>query len=395
MKQANQTASSAISLLLCTIVAVWFWHSAGTRLYSGQAQAQSVSDSTLMIDRSWTALPSLFYSPRTRWGGGGSVRFFPRREYGTRPTNIAFSFIYTTRKQMIISLVPDLFFKTKRRRLYSSILYFDFPDVFYGIGNDTRLDDTESYTARTVSFLVSGEQEIAPDLSMGLQTWVRNERVRDTDQDPEPESETDTVPDPDPDELGILEQGLIPGSTQGTAIGTGLFFRWDTRDNLFYTTNGSFIRAAFMLFPSELGSDFAFSRTTLDMRRYFPLNWRFAVALRSYNQATTGTTPFQLLPQVGGNSVMRGYAEGRYRDNISSVVQAELRGYIWGPVSAALFGSIGDVQERFSQLGSDTPIAALGGGIRLLVNDEGLNFRVDYAYGREGGRLYFTLGEAF
>ena len=333
------------------------------------------ADSTIWVERSWTALPSLFYSPRTKLGGGGSVRFFPRRLQGTRPTNIQFSFIYTARRQMVISLVPDLYFRKKQRRLFASILYLDFPDVFYGIGNDTST--SEGYTSRTVSFLLSGEQEIMPDLSLGLQTWIRRERVTEVK------------------EGGILADSTLAGSTKGTAVGTGMFLRWDTRDNFFNTYRGVFIRGSWMPFSPVLGSDYTFSRTTIDVRGFIPLNWRYVFAMRSYNQAASGTTPFQLLPQIGGRSLMRGYAEGRFRHQVLSVFQAELRAYVWGPFGAVIFGSLGDVQQRIGDLGSDPPIAAGGAGLRLLINDEGLNFRIDYGVGRDGGGFYFTIGEAF
>ena len=342
------------------------------------AQSPSVQvDSVQWVDASWTALPSLFYSPRTKLGGGGSVRYFPKREVGRRPTNIQFSFIYTARKQMVISLVPDLFFKEKRKRLYISALYLDFPDVFFGVGNDLPRSASESFTSQIASFLVSGEQEIAPQLSLGLQTWLRYEQVSERK------------------EGGFLDSGNLVGTDKGTAIGVGTFFRWDTRDNFFYTNHGTYVRGSWMVFPEQIGSDYNFSRLTFDVRRFVPLNWRYVVALRSYTQAAIGDTPFQLLPQIGGRSLMRGYSEGRYKHNVLSVVQAELRAYVWGPFGAVVFGSLGDVQQRVSGFGSDTPIAAGGGGLRLLINDEGLNFRIDYGIGRDGGNFYFTLGEAF
>ena len=92
---------------------------------------------------------------------------------------------------------------------------------------------------------------------------------------------------------------------------------------------------------------------------------------------------------------MRGYREGRYRDNVLTVLQAEYRLIVWGPVGFALFGSVGDLQPRYSALGSEKLIFAGGPGLRFLINEEGLNFRIDYGYGREGGSFYFTLGEAF
>ncbi len=285
--------------------------------------------------------------------------------------------MYTAKKQLVLSLVPDLFFDHGRRRVFASALYLNFPDRFYGIGNDAPLDDSEGYTAKTSSLLLSGEQEVRPNLSLGLQTWIRYEKVTETDS------------------TGVLFDGSITGSTKGTATGAGLFFRWDTRDNYFYTTNGLYLRGSWMFFGSALSGDFRFSRAALDMRRFIPIGWRHVIALRGYTQAVEGSAPFQLLPQVGGRALMRGYPEGRYRDNVMAVLQAEYRLVVWGPIGFVMFGSAGDLQRRYDALGSEKLILAGGPGLRLMINEEGLNFRVDYGVGRDGGAFYFTLGEAF
>jgi hypothetical protein len=41
------------------------------------------------------------------------------------------------------------------------------------------------------------------------------------------------------------------------------------------------------------------------------------------------------------------------------------------------------------------PKYALGAGLRLRLNDEGVHGRVDYAVSPAGGALYITLLEAF
>ncbi len=342
-----------------------------------QDNAVPLADTTNYVASSWVVLPSLFYSPKTKIGGGGSVRYFPKRVAGVRPSSISASAIYTAKKQLILSLVPDLFFNNGRRRFYASALYLNFPDVFYGIGNDLPLSESESYTARTSSLLLSGEQEVWPNLSLGLQTWLRYEKVTETDS------------------LGILFSGELPGSTRGTATGAGLFFRWDTRDNYFYTSEGLYIRGAWMSFGSALSGDFKFNRVSLDIRHFMPIGWRHIIALRAYTQAVEGTAPFQLLPQAGGRSLLRGYPEGRFRDNVMAMLQAEYRLVVWGPVGFVVFGSVGDLQRRYSALGSEKLLYAGGPGLRLMINEEGLNFRVDYGIGQDGGAFYFTLGEAF
>ena len=284
--------TSAHNRLMGIFLLLLFLAVPSSKLFA-QSENVAAQDTVIWVERSWSALPSLFYSPKTRIGGGGSVRFFPRRIEGTRPTNIQFSIIYTARKQMVMSLVPDIFFKEKRRRLFISALYLDFPDFFFGIGNDTEINgideetnlkETANYTANIASFLVSGEQEIRPNLSMGLQSWIRYERVSEIQ---------------DSTTLSTLD---ITGSERGTAVGTGVFFRWDTRDNFFYTYSGNYVRGSFMHFPSALGSDYEFSRATLDVRRFVPLSWRFIIAMRAYSQASMGDAPFQLLPKLEGEA---------------------------------------------------------------------------------------------
>lgn len=346
-----------------------------------RAQGTVAPDSADFIQSSWVVLPSLFYSPKTGLGGGGSVRYFPKRLVSARPSSISATAVYTSKKQLILSLVPDIFFDGGRKRVFASMLYLDFPDVFYGVGNDAPLSESESYTARTASFLVSGEQRVWSDLSLGLQGWLRYEKIRDA----EPPG---TAP-------GVLFLGELPGSTEGTAVGLGTFFRWDTRDNYFYTTSGLYVRGAMMFFGNALGGDYRFRRYSLDIRKFIPIGWRHIVALRSYTRAADGETPFQLLPQIGGRELMRGYPEGRYRDNVMQTLQLEYRLIVYGPIGFVTFASIGDLQPRFDALGSEKLIFAAGPGVRFLINEQGLNFRIDYGIGRDGGAFYFTLGEAF
>ncbi len=363
------------------LFAALFFYSICFSTNRSQAQSSSIADSSGYVKSSWVVLPSLFYTPKTGIGGGGAVRYFPKRHASVRPSSISASAVYTAKKQLILSLVPDIFFDGGKKRVFASILFLDFPDLFYGVGNDAPLTDSETYTARTASFLVSGEQEVLPRFSLGLQGWLRYESVR------EPES-----PDTSP---GVLFAGELPGSKKGTAVGLGTFFRWDTRNNYFYTSNGTYVRGAVMFFGDAFGGDYKFRRYSLDIRKYFPIGWRHVIALRSYTRAVDGVTPFQLLPQIGGRELMRGYPEGRYRDNVMQTLQAEYRLLVYGPIGFVTFVSVGDLQPRFSDLGSEKLIFAAGPGLRFLINEEGLNFRIDYGIGRDGGSFYFTLGEAF
>jgi outer membrane protein assembly factor BamA len=150
-----------------------------------------------------------------------------------------------------------------------------------------------------------------------------------------------------------------------------------------------------MLFDPAFGSDYRFSRTALDIRHFTPIGWRHVIAFQFYNLLVEGEAPFQLLPEIGGQVLMRGYAQGRYKNNIMLALQAEYRLIVYGPVGFVVFASAADVQRRFEDVGSDRLILSAGPGMRFLINDEVLNFLIDYGIGRDGGAFYFTLGEAF
>ncbi len=340
------------------------------------AEAQP-RDSSDVIKRSWVVLPSLFYTPRTKIGGGGSVRFYPERLRGERPSVVQASFVYTQRRQMIASLSPDLFFDGDRRRVFGSFLFFNFPDRFYGIGNDQPLSASESYTARTASALVGGEQEVAPAFRIGAMAWVRHEQLRDLEDD------------------GTLIAGTLTGSRRGWVVGPGAFLRWDTRDHLFYPTSGSYARLSWMYFDPAFGSDYRFSRAGLDVRTFWWLGWDQIIAVQFQGLAVEGATPFQLLPEIGGSELVRGYPQGRYKDRVMLALQAEYRLWVYGPIGFNVFGAMADLQPAFRSVGSDPFVFAGGLGLRFLMNEQGVNFRIDYAWGREGGTLYMSVGEAF
>ncbi|MEZ4699781.1 MAG: BamA/TamA family outer membrane protein [Rhodothermales bacterium] len=330
-----------------------------------------------VVKRSWVALPSLFYSPRTKIGGGGSVRFFPERLRGERPSVIQASVVYTQRKQTIVTFSPDLFFDHDRWRAFGTLLYFNFPDRFYGIGNDQALSESETYTSRVASALVGGEHEIAPGFRVGLMGWVRRENLVDLEAD------------------GVLASGALLGSERNWIVGPGAFVRWDTRDDLFYPSRGTYVRLSWMVFDPVFGSDFQFSRTGFDVRRFWSLGWDQILAVQLQGLGVAGGAPFQMFPEIGGSELLRGYAQGRYKDRLMLALQAEYRLWVWGPVGFTVFGAAADVQPDARSLVTDPFILSGGAGFRFLMNDQGVNFRIDMAWGRDGRAFYFSVGEAF
>jgi hypothetical protein len=59
-------------------------------------------------------------------------------------------------------------------------------------------------------------------------------------------------------------------------------------------------------------------------------------------------------------------------------------------------GGFGQVAPELSDILSTELLAAGGAGLRFkLTRNYSMHLRLDYAWGRDGGLLYFSVGEAF
>jgi hemolysin activation/secretion protein len=165
--------------------------------------------------------------------------------------------------------------------------------------------------------------------------------------------------------------------------------------------NGAFAELALLHYDKIWGSDFGFTSILSDNRLYKPLSSRNVLALQAYGQFTVGQPPFNQLALLGGESLMRGYYAGRFRDRNQLAAQAELRmlplrlGFT-RRLGAAVFGSAGSVFNEFNQLSLRNFVVAGGAGLRfLLFPKKDIYSRIDFAVTKEGSGLYIFIGEAF
>jgi len=111
---------------------------------------------------------------------------------------------------------------------------------------------------------------------------------------------------------------------------------------------------------------------------------------------TAGDVPFEELGWIGGEVIMRGYFEGRFRDKHSIQAQVEYRRIILGRLGAVAFGGLSNVMPRLNDLKLDNTRWTLGGGLRYNINKMDPTFiRIDYGFGKNTSGLYVTFGEAF
>lgn len=256
-------------------------------------------------------------------------------------------------------------------------------DKFWGIGPDTPdLEDAAAFESKgfgaEITLLVPPKLKVFNRTSAGFVFDLYNSDIVDKRQNPE------------------LQSGDVRGSEGGVSTGLGWSWNWDTRDKVFYPTKGGYHQLKGIYYGQWLGGSFDFNKYEIDLRHYQQIKPQHIVALQVFAQTVGGTPPFYELPALGGQRIMRGYYQGRYRDESLMAGQVEYRTHIYKRIGAVGFAGIGDVGTRLRDIKIRDLKTSLGVGARFLFNKaENVNLRADIGFGRETSGVYFGLEEAF
>ena len=326
-------------------------------------------------------LPVLFYRPQTSLAFGAQVKTIfrlGRNKHLTRPSTITPEVIYTINKQFITKLLSDIYLAENQWHLNSRVDFRKFPDLFYGIGNQTSLESEEAYTSQAWDLYLRGEHHIGSSFHLGghfhLYDWQLTEKKTG----------------------GMLDSGSVPGSEDGTASGLGIQLRYDTRDHIFYPMKGEFFEIKFTFYHHALGSSTDFSCLTIDLRKYLPLSSKQVLAFQLLLESQTGEVPFPLMNRLGGQDHLRGYYSGRFRDKNLFLIQAEWRYALFWRIGVSLFAAMGQVADTLGHLNSENFNYSLGFGLRYLYNKrESLYARMDFGWGSDSSGVYMEGDEAF
>lgn len=345
-------------------------------IFSGE-----IPRSSQKLPLKWVVAPVVAYSPETSWqfGAGGKL-LFPSSADSTRTSFIEIAVRYTLNQQILTS--PEYtFFSSRERFIHRGELTFrKFPQFYYGIGNATPEENEELFSYTTFGIEHLTYRRINQQLYAGAgfrYTTTYN---------------IELTPD------GELAQELPLGAEPYQAVGFDLGLMFDNRNNVLSTTSGMLAEFRQRFHRKALGSDFDYSVGVLDVRNYWKpfASRKDIVALQLYGYFSYGNTPFLEQAALGGDMIMRGYYEGRYRDNHLLAGQAEYRWHIWKNFGAVGFLGLGDVASRFADFSLSDIKPSVGAGLRYaLIPEENLNIRLDFAVGKGTSNFYINISEAF
>ena len=346
--------------------------------------------------RKFYVLPIISASPETslRIGAAGVLLF---RRKGMSPetqlSSMRVPISYTLNNQFKGKLDGNYYSNGNKHIINGTVEWFNFPLLFYGIGNSTLDTDEEIYTTQTLSIELSYLKLIVKKVYIGLGfSYLQSDIVKFEDN-------------------GLLAQpGLVPGNTGSVTSGFNLIFRFDSRDNILCASSGIYADLKIVNYSKRTGSEFDFTRIDLDFRKFFIAFGKHVLAFQMVLAKTWGSPSFETMALLGGNNIMRGHYVGRYRDNSLYAAQVEYRVPIgrsdwidsrkimsfkerWGVVG---FIGFGDVVPSFGEIEVNSIKSSVGFGIRYLVlPKERINVRLDFGFGTQKPGLYFNIRESF
>ncbi|RPG81822.1 MAG: hypothetical protein CBC74_000645 [Crocinitomicaceae bacterium TMED114] len=325
--------------------------------------------------------PVVAYSPETSWEIGVSslLVYSANRDLSNRLSELkAFTF-YTLENQYGLWLDHTVYTDQNEWFIYGRARYQSFPLYYYGIGRDAP---SEVQTVIDGEYILLRERLLRqtwPSLYVGLELdYQALNRIDYVDSAP-----------------GFTRPAVGTEGSRNLGIGLGVLY--DDIHNAMNPREGLYSEWAFLRYGA--GNDFDFTSYIIDNRIYRPIQENTVLAAQVYGQFTSGEAPFNMLSQMGGESLMRGYYLGRYRDQNLLAAQVEYRILPFSfskRIGASAFLAAGQVYGDDHPFSWQQFLPTGGAGLRFLIfPDKDIYTRLDVAYTREGRGVYFFIGEAF
>ncbi|WP_439488406.1 BamA/TamA family outer membrane protein [Algoriphagus sp.] len=389
-------------------------------LYTGVARAQedTVTYQPNRINNfSILPLPAVAYNPANGWmfGVAAASSWYMGAPSATHQSNLVFNFLYTTKKQWIISSKSNVFLADDKWNLIGDWRYFITSQPTYGLGsgspNDLRFETIGQDP------VLQGEQQMDFTLLRFYETILR--RVGSSkfylglgyhlDIHQKIKSYAEELIDfPNEYSHNYYNKTFGFPIDAYTVSGISLNGVMENRDIAASPYERNYGMISYRINPDFLGSDQNSSTLLLDYRHYFTLNEdrkRHILAAWAYGSfLISGNLPYMNLQALGWDMFGRsgrGYAQGRFRGEQMAYSELEYRfplqrnkdllgGTVF--VNAASFSSKLDGEKLMNKINP-----GYGIGLRVMINKEKrTTITADYGFGQNGNSgFYLNINEAF
>jgi len=169
---------------------------------------------------------------------------------------------------------------------------------------------------------------------------------------------------------------------------------FDNRDNVYDPHEGK--RLSFSVENSKgLGGDFSFLKCTVDTRYYFRAGGESVWALQMMGGYAHGDMPLSQRFSMGGSDSLRGYEDNQFRGNTMLKGTLEYRFPIVKKIQGVLFTDNGYAWDKRFESNYDLGKIKSSVGMGLRINSPLGPIKIDYGWGRDGGKFHFNFGGQF
>lgn len=330
------------------------------------------------------------YAPSITWNSTihltGTMRYY-RYPSATRTLLVTASVSTKTNRNLSVyyldlPVTPGAYTLEARTKIEQSVFY-----RFFGFGPNTLKGDESSYTRRGGTLSLRGGYNLLRHVNVGAKLEVRLDHLV-----------AERVPG-----LPLAQDRYpqAPGMGGAAIVAEGVSIRYDSRDRAEFSRNGFASELAFSLAHGLSGVD-TFARVDWHSRALVQETGALQGAARlSVSYVLGERLPFYYQSSLGGENVLRGFAQDRFIDQGAWELDIEqrlrlFRAHLFGVASdwrIDPFLTIGQVFRHGSEM-FDRVQASGGLGFRAFVEPSVLG-RIDVAYGGEGIKVYVVLGYPF
>lgn len=331
-------------------------------------------------------IPAVSYSSETNWLFGltkiNSFRMGTKNQHdeSIQPSRIMAVVYLTLNKQYKAFITSDLIFGKNKYESFTKVMFVDFPNYYYGVGDDTKLEDECWVETESLSFEQSFGYKFNKNWYVGIKYHYNNYY------------KVDSVPNAEVCSFDFAELE----KNKGLQSGFGFKISRETRDNRLNAKKGSLLFFEFMNYGKWLGSKFEYNSVVFDFRKFItPKKW-LTIAGQFYAEAKFGNVPVQSLALMGGDNRMRGIYIGRFRDKTMIEGQVEFRIPIYWIFSGTIFSGLGEVASDLGTYTWQGIKLTYGAGLRVSVNQATRsNVRFDVGFFEGAPLFFFNFTEAF
>lgn len=296
---------------------------------------------------------------------------------GSPPSGTLAMGFYTSNDSWGGGLAQMLHLDDDRYRALIAGAYFDVNFDFFGIGSDAG-DDGESVPLNQTGY--GGMADFRVRL---WRDWYAGPRYRFGKTTASADLTNTNVPIPSAD-LDLRTASLGPHIER------------DTRSDQFYPRAGSWFDLVMAFAGETIGGRRNYQLYQAAFSTYSSLSPWQVLATKINSCFADGDVPFYDLCLLGQYQDIRGYQTGQYRDRAMLTAQAEWRVEVWKRIGVVAFGGAGEVAESFGKFSGSGILPSGGVGLRYRLTEENhVNLRADYAWGKNSSALYISIAEAF